>query len=161
MKHHALASMHFAKFVLANLSRRGVHVIGVQPIPDMTSPLPYANATTGYVVSDNGCGKVWTRAEVEAASSSPYLSGIVDTVEEAETNALSLAYSLKEFASTMGLANDLKKEGHTVAPSSVEVYRETLRDIVYGVNFLAEMVGLAEKYFYAIFPEKGEEETAA
>lgn len=58
----------FSKRTLKALARRGIRLIGLQAIPDMTSSMPMANATRGYVVDDNGCGRVWNFAEVMKAA---------------------------------------------------------------------------------------------
>ena len=50
------------------LARKGIRITGLQAIPDMTSSMPFANATRGYVVNDNGCGRVWTFNEVMEAA---------------------------------------------------------------------------------------------
>lgn len=59
-------SKDFSKAVNKALAAKGIRIIGSQPIPDMTSDLPYANAERGYVVNDNGCGRVWSYQEVIA-----------------------------------------------------------------------------------------------
>ena len=46
----------------------GLHIRGAQACPDMASPMPFANATTGYLVDDNGTGRVWTFAQVLEAA---------------------------------------------------------------------------------------------
>jgi hypothetical protein len=59
---------HFSAKTLRALSRKGITVVGLQAIPDMSSDMPFANAETGFLVNDNGCGKVWTfRQVLEAA----------------------------------------------------------------------------------------------
>ncbi len=58
----------FSKRTLNALARKGIKLIGLQAIPDMTSPMPYANATRGYLVDDNGCGRCWTHAQVLSAA---------------------------------------------------------------------------------------------
>lgn len=58
----------FTATTTRRLAARGIRVIGLQAIPDMASAMPYANATRGYVVDDNGCGRVWTHAEVLEAA---------------------------------------------------------------------------------------------
>jgi len=60
---------HFSATTLRLLAKRGISLIGLQAIPDMASAMPCANASTGYLVNDNGCGRVWTFAQVlEAAA---------------------------------------------------------------------------------------------
>ena len=48
----------FSKKTFAALARKGIRLIGLQAIPDMSSSMPYANSTRGYVVDDNGTGRV-------------------------------------------------------------------------------------------------------
>lgn len=50
------------------LARKGITVYGITAIPDMSSDLPFANASRGYKVNDNGCGRIWTFAEVLEAA---------------------------------------------------------------------------------------------
>ena len=57
----------FSRATLRLLARKGIRIIGLQAIPDMSSPMPYANASRGYVVDDNGCGRVWTFQQVREA----------------------------------------------------------------------------------------------
>jgi len=57
-------SRDFSRATLSALARRGVDILGGQMLPDTTSPMPYANAQRGYVVSDNGTGRVLRHAEV-------------------------------------------------------------------------------------------------
>jgi hypothetical protein len=58
----------FSAKTIAALARKGIFLRGLQAIPDMASPMPFANATRGYLVDDNGCGRVWTHADVMAAA---------------------------------------------------------------------------------------------
>lgn len=62
-----LARRDFSAKTLRTLSKRGVDVVGVQTLPGIGS-MPWANAERGYVVNDNGCGKVWTFAQVLGAA---------------------------------------------------------------------------------------------
>lgn len=48
------------------LLRRGIVIVGICAIPDMSHPMPYTNASRGYQLSDNGTGKVRSYAEVRA-----------------------------------------------------------------------------------------------
>lgn len=57
----------FSRKTLAALARKGITLIGLQAIPDMSSAMPFANATRGYLVNDNGCGRCWTFAQVMEA----------------------------------------------------------------------------------------------
>lgn len=58
----------FSPATLRRLVRKGIRLIGLQAIPDMASATPFANASRGYVVDDNGCGRVWTFAQVMEAA---------------------------------------------------------------------------------------------
>lgn len=59
-----IASDDFGKRAVTKLAKKGITFIGVQAIPDYTSTMPFGNAARGYVVDDNGCGRVWTYQEV-------------------------------------------------------------------------------------------------
>ena len=61
-----IATRHFGRKVVAALSAKGVRVIGTQALPDAAGC--FINSTTGYVVDDNGCGRVWTAAEVRGCA---------------------------------------------------------------------------------------------
>lgn len=54
----------FSKSTLNKLARKGMFLIGLQAIPDMSSDMPYANAQRGYVINDNGTSRVLTFLEV-------------------------------------------------------------------------------------------------
>jgi len=54
----------FRPETLRRLSLKGITILRPTAIPDNSSDLPFVNATRGYVVNDNGCGRVWTRAQV-------------------------------------------------------------------------------------------------
>jgi hypothetical protein len=58
----------FSSATLRRLARKGIAITGLQAIPDMASAMPFGNATRGYKVNDNGCGRVWTFAEVLEAA---------------------------------------------------------------------------------------------
>lgn len=58
----------FSKATLAAIARKGITLIGLQAIPNMASDMPFANAERGYVVNDNGCGRVWTFSQVMEAA---------------------------------------------------------------------------------------------
>lgn len=58
----------FSKKTLASLARKGIFLIGLQALPNMASAMPYANADRGYVVNDNGCGRVWTFSQMMEAA---------------------------------------------------------------------------------------------
>jgi len=58
----------FSRTTISALARKGIFLTGLQAIPDMALAMPFANAARGYKVNDNGCGRVWTFAEVMAAA---------------------------------------------------------------------------------------------
>ena len=63
-----IAQRDFSKSTLRALAKRAISVVGVQMLPDMSSAMPFANADKGYVVSDNGTGRVWTFSQVLGAA---------------------------------------------------------------------------------------------
>lgn len=50
------------------LARKGITILRPVALPDMSSDMPYANANRGYAVDDNGCGRIWTFAQVMEAA---------------------------------------------------------------------------------------------
>lgn len=58
----------FSRATLRLLARNGIRIVGLQATPDMTSLMPYANASRGYVIDDNGTGRVWTFQQVREAA---------------------------------------------------------------------------------------------
>ena len=62
-----VARRDFSAKTLRMLSARGVEVVGVQMLPG-AGAMPWANAERGYLVSQAGCGKVWTFAQVLGAA---------------------------------------------------------------------------------------------
>lgn len=58
----------FSSKTLRNLARKGISIVGFAVIPNMSSDMPFANGERGYSVNDNGCGRIWTFAEVLAAA---------------------------------------------------------------------------------------------
>ena len=50
------------------LSRKGISILRTIALPDMSSDMPFANATRGYSVNDNGCGRIWTFSQVLEAA---------------------------------------------------------------------------------------------
>jgi hypothetical protein len=58
----------FSAKTIKALSRKGIAILGPVAIPDMTSAMPWANASRGWSVNDNGCGRVWTLAQVLGAA---------------------------------------------------------------------------------------------
>ena len=67
MSHHFIAA-DFSAAQRKALTKKGIRIIGAQACPDMTSSMPYANATRGYLIDDNGCGRVWSYQEVVEAA---------------------------------------------------------------------------------------------
>ena len=62
-----VAKRDFSAKTLRALCAKGVELVGTQMLPG-TGDMPMANAERGFVVNDNGCGKVWTFARVLEAS---------------------------------------------------------------------------------------------
>jgi len=60
------AIRHFGRQTAKLLAKRSIRIIGLQAIPDEIGS--FLNSTTGYVVDDNGCGRVWTYQQVVAAA---------------------------------------------------------------------------------------------
>lgn len=58
----------FSKKTLRSLSRKGIAIVGITLIPDMSSALPFANGDRGYQINDNGCGRVWSFSQVLEAA---------------------------------------------------------------------------------------------
>jgi hypothetical protein len=56
----------FSRTTLRSLSRKGITVVGLQWLPDMTSDMPVACGERGYVLNDNGTGRVVRFADVMA-----------------------------------------------------------------------------------------------
>lgn len=54
----------FSITVRRALIRKGVMIMSSTAIPDMSSPMPWANADRGYKVNDNGTGRILTYAQV-------------------------------------------------------------------------------------------------
>lgn len=54
----------FSAATLRRLAKRGIRLVGLQALPDMSSDMPFANARRGYLLDDNGCVRVRTHAEV-------------------------------------------------------------------------------------------------
>jgi hypothetical protein len=61
-----IVARHFDRKTVQALARKGITVTGLQAIPG-TGAMPFANATTGYVVNDNGTSRIWTFAQVREA----------------------------------------------------------------------------------------------
>lgn len=63
-----IAVRDFSAKTVRALANKGIRLIGTQLLPDMSSGMPLANAERGYVVDDNGTGRVWTHSQVRAAA---------------------------------------------------------------------------------------------
>lgn len=46
------------------LARKGITIIGLTVILNPDSDLPFATGDRGYRINDNGCGRIWTFAQV-------------------------------------------------------------------------------------------------
>jgi hypothetical protein len=55
-----------SKKTLRSLSSKGITVLSTTLIPDSTSSMPWANASVGFNVSDNGTGRVLTLSQILA-----------------------------------------------------------------------------------------------
>lgn len=62
-----IAIRHFGKRAVTALARKGIQIIGLQALPNVNRDLAFVDADTGYVVNDNGTGRVWTYADVKKA----------------------------------------------------------------------------------------------
>jgi len=54
----------FSKSIIRKLAVKGIKLVGLQNIPDMSKDLPFACGERGYVLDDNGSCKVRTYNEV-------------------------------------------------------------------------------------------------
>lgn len=50
------------------LARKGIAIIGLTVIPSSDPQVGFASGERGYRVNDNGCGRIWTFAEVLEAA---------------------------------------------------------------------------------------------
>ena len=57
----------FSRSTFKALAARGIAIYGVTAIPGHGA-MPYANASRGYKVNDNGCGRIWTFEQVMEAA---------------------------------------------------------------------------------------------
>ena len=57
----------FSSKTRSALAARGITIDGLTVIPS-DGDMPFANGQRGYRVSDNGCGRVWTFAQVIEAA---------------------------------------------------------------------------------------------
>jgi len=62
-----VAKRDFSAKTLRALCAKGIELVGTQMLP-AAGDMPWANAERGFVVNDNGCGKVWTSAQVLGAA---------------------------------------------------------------------------------------------
>ena len=62
-----IARRDFSAKTLRALTKRGIEIVSVQMLPSAGN-MPWANAERGYLVSQDGCGKVWTFAQVLEAA---------------------------------------------------------------------------------------------
>ena len=60
------ASRDFTSKTVRALAKKGIRIIGICAIPDMSHPMPYANASRGYNLDDNGTHKIRSHKEVAA-----------------------------------------------------------------------------------------------
>jgi hypothetical protein len=58
----------FSKATIRALARKGMTLLGLTNVPDMSSPMPFANGTRAYRFNDNGCHRILSFAEVIAAA---------------------------------------------------------------------------------------------
>lgn len=61
-----IATRHFGRKAVASLARKGIRIIGLQALPEASGS--FLNSDTGYQVDDNGCGRIWTYAQVSEAA---------------------------------------------------------------------------------------------
>jgi hypothetical protein len=61
------ASKDFPKSTLSALTKRGIRLVGTTWLPGPGGS--YANGERGYLVDDNGTGKVWSYLQVAAIGS--------------------------------------------------------------------------------------------
>jgi len=57
----------FSKKTIIALAKKGITIVGLCVIPDMSSAMPFANGERGYKINDNGTGRVWSFAQVMKA----------------------------------------------------------------------------------------------
>lgn len=58
----------FSSSTRNTLARKGITIMGLTVIPAANSSMPFASGERGYRVNDNGCGRIWTFAEVLEAA---------------------------------------------------------------------------------------------
>jgi len=54
----------FSKKTLRALAQKGISLVGLTVIPNMSSDMPYATGDRGYCLNDNGCHRIRTFREV-------------------------------------------------------------------------------------------------
>jgi hypothetical protein len=59
----------FSRKTLRALSLRGISLVGLTVIPDMASVMPFACGDRGYMINDNGTGRVLRFSDVLALAS--------------------------------------------------------------------------------------------
>jgi hypothetical protein len=59
----------FSRKTLRALSIRGIFLVGLTVIPDMASGMPFACGDRGYMINDNGTGRVLRFSDVLALAS--------------------------------------------------------------------------------------------
>jgi hypothetical protein len=62
-----VAKRDFSAKTLRALCAKGIELVSVQALPG-SGDMQWANAERGFVVSDNGCARVWTFAQVLGAA---------------------------------------------------------------------------------------------
>lgn len=67
---HQIAIRHFGPRTVAALAKKGVLITGTTAIPGK-GPMPWANASTAYVVNDMGTQRVLTAESVRALVQQP------------------------------------------------------------------------------------------
>lgn len=58
----------FSLSIRRALACKGITILRPVALPDMASTMPFANATRGYSVNDNGCARIWSYSEVLEAA---------------------------------------------------------------------------------------------
>ncbi len=62
------AKFDFSAATIAKLASKGISILRPTVIPNPTSDMPFATGERGYSVDDNGCGRIWTFAQVMGAA---------------------------------------------------------------------------------------------
>ena len=61
-----ISTRHFGRKAVAALARKGISVRGLTALPGHSGS--YLDPDQGYLVDDNGCGRVWTYSQVREAA---------------------------------------------------------------------------------------------